>query len=120
MLFYNKETKFNFKKTQGLNVIQYGLYSLDKDKDSESKTSLTVKVRFSREDFIRLKQHIDTVLERQKKSPDDWMSVAVEQLPYLKGNSEELLHPDFVPELQRCSDFLDMLVASNSPHFYFR
>jgi len=120
MQFYNKETKFNFKKTQGLNVIEYGLYSLDKDKASNSKSCLTVKVRFDHEDFVRLKQHIDIVLERQHKSPDDWMNIAVEQLPYLKGNSEELLHPDFATELQRCSDFLDMLIASNSPHFYFK
>lgn len=119
MLFYNKENKFNFKRTQGLNVIEYGLYSLDKDEPNGSNKGLSVKMSYKREDFINLKQHIDAILEQQQKAPDNWRNYAAEQLPYLKGNPDELIHPDLASELQRSSDFLGMLIASNLPNFYY-
>lgn len=118
MRFTHKETKFHFKRTKDLHVIVFGLYSLDDVSSPQPEGSISVKVRFKQEEFIRLKQHIDAILERQQKSPDDWRKFAIEQLPYLKDNTDELIHPDLVSELQRSSDFLGMLIASNLPFFY--
>ncbi len=118
MRFTHKETKFYFKTTKGLHVIEFGLFRLDKISSPQPEKGFSIKVRFKQEEFIRLKQHIDAILERQQKSPDDWRKFAIEQLPYLKDNTDELIHPDLASELQRSSDFLGMLIASNLPYFY--
>lgn len=105
---------FRFQETDGLKIIDFGLMSLDEEKHGEH----TIKVRFDLWEIVRLKQHIDAVIDKQKEAPSDWKSFAIEQLPYLKNHQDELLNPEFVNELQRSSDFLAMPIATGSDYFY--
>lgn len=111
--FISQKQKFKFNETDGLKIIDYGLMSLDQDKLGEN----TVKIRYKREDFTRLKQHIDAILEKQKDTPEDWRSFAMEQLPYLSRCQDDLMSSEFVNELQRSSDFLNMLLATDEDSF---